>query len=197
MAAVNVPQAAAPPRLTPDAFARLPDSNTTELVNGRPVGKTSDARSSETEGRIAYRFATGMATARASEVFVVSLGYQVFRRATPGDPDRIRKPDVSVIRRERLVPLAERDPDFMPLVPDLAVEVVSKFDVWSDLVGRVHEYQAAGFPLVWIADPGFRTVMVHPLAGQPSLLSGVQTITAEAALPGFACKVSDLFPPSV
>ncbi len=74
---------------------------------------------------------------------------------------------------------------------------MSPNDVWSDVVDKVREYQAAGFPLVWIADPSFRTVMVHAAGRDPFLLAGGQTITAESALPGFSCPVSDLFPPAV
>ena len=62
---------------------------------------------------------------------------------------------------------------------------------------KVQEYRAAGFPLIWVVEPDLRTITVFPNPGKPFLLSEDDDIRAEAALPGFVCKVADLFPPPV
>ena len=168
---------------------------TAELVNGELVEKVVSEQSRRTEGWITTRLTMFTLTSPIASVYPGTLGYQVFQHVLPGDPGRVRKPDASVIRTERLRQLADPDPGYMPVVPDLAVEVVSPNDVWSDLVDKVREYQLAGFPLVWIADPGFRTLTVHRTGEKPAMLSGDDLVTAESALPGFACRVADLFPP--
>ena len=185
------------PSMTADELARASQSRTTELLNGEPVEKPVSAASSEAELWIGTRLTLFAMGTSAAKVFPGSMGYQVFQQVLPGDPSRVRKPDASVVRTDRILQLADPNPGYMPIVPDLAVEVMSPNDVWSDVVDKVHEYQAAGFPLVWIADPGFRTLIVHPAGGKPYMLSGDDEVTAESALPGFSCKASDLFPPAV
>ena len=131
-----------------------------------------------------------------ARIYTSSLGYQVFQYLQ-GDRDRIRKPDVSVVGLDRVAKLLRQNPGYMPIVPDLAVEIVSPNDTAHDVAEKLREYRAAGFPLVWVVDPELRTVTVRPNPGKPFVLSEDDEITADAALPGFACKVADLFPPDV
>jgi Uma2 family endonuclease len=126
-----------------------------------------------------------------ARVFPASLGYRCFA----DDPDKVRKPDVTVVGAARLAALPEPNPGFMPIVPDLAVEVVSLHDTVHDLNEKLREYREAGFPLVWIVDPETRTVTIHPRGGRPRILTADDEIAAEEALPGFRCKVGELFPP--
>jgi Uma2 family endonuclease len=84
----------------------------------------------------------------------------------------------------------------MPIVPDLAVEVISTNDTVGGVNEKLHEYREAGFPLVWVVDPMSRMVTVHPHLGKPFIRTGDDELTAEDALPGFVCKVNDLFPPA-
>ncbi len=197
MTVIDTPAVLTRRSMTADELARASHSRTTELVNGEPLEKPVSFESSEAELWIGTRLTMFTMASANARVLPGSMGYQVFQNVLPGDPDRVRKPDASVIRLERLQQLSDPDPGYMPIVPDLAVEVVSPNDVWSDVVEKVREYQAAGFPLVWIADPSFRTVMVHSAGRDPFMLTGGQTITAESALPGFSCPVSDLFPPAM
>ena len=195
MTVIDAPMIAAPRQATPAAPDWAALSNTAEWVNGEPVEKPVSEASCRTELWISGRLFIFTLANPIASVYPGTMGYQVFQNVLPGDPNRIRKPDASVIRTERIEAVPEFDPGSIPIVPDLAVEVVSPNDVWSDLAEKVREYQAAGFPLVWIADPNFRTVMVHAAGADPVLFTAGQTITAESALPGFACLVSDLFPP--
>jgi len=178
-------------RITPEEFLRIPDSNSMELVDGQIVEKAVGTLSSETEATFIFPITAFLRqNAGMGRVFASSLGYRCF----PDDPDKIRKPDVTVIRAERLAALPDPDPGYMPIVPDLAVEVVSTNDTVYELDEKVEEYLAAGFPLVWVADPEARRVTVHPRGGKPYLLTAEDDIDAPSVLPGFKCKVADLFP---
>ena len=177
-------------RITPEQLLAMPDNTTLELVNGQLVEKNVSARSSRVEARIIAAIEAHQTADPAAAVYASSLGYRCFA----DDPDKVRKPDVSVIRPERLRDLSDPDPGFMPIAPDLAVEVVSVHDTVHDVDAKIAEYHGAGFPLVWIADPTLRTVPVHPRSGRPFILTAEDEITAEGALPSFRCRVAEFFP---
>ena len=182
----------APSKLTPEDLLRLPDNTSLELVDGEAVEKNVSVLSSETEGTFLTAlsaFAMKLGNVRA---FPATLGYRCFA----DEPDRIRKPDVTLVRLERLKALADQNPGYMPIVPDLAVEVVSTNDTLTEIDAKVEEYRIAGFPLVWIADPVARVIYVYPTPGKPQMLIAADDIRCEAVLPGFVCKVGELFPSS-
>lgn len=180
----------APTRITPEELLAMPDNVSLELVNGQIVEKNVSVKSSRVELVIGHQFERYLDANPGGEVFPASLGYQCF----DDDPDKVRKPDVTVVRADRLAELGRADRGYMPIVPDLAVEVVSPNDLAYEVSEKVREYLDAGFPLVWVAYPEDRTITVHPNGGRPSILTAEDEITAESALPGFRCKVADLFP---
>lgn len=114
--------------------------------------------------------------------------YQCF----PNDRRKVRKPDVSFIRRERLP--EERIPDgHVMITPDLAVEVVSPNDTAYEVDSKVQEYLQAGFPLVWVVNPRVRTILVYRAGGTVEWLQEDAVLTAPELLPGLRCRVADLF----
>jgi Uma2 family endonuclease len=180
------------PILTPDDLLRMPDSGSMELVNGQIVEKQGSAESSEIEGLFFFQFHSFLQGNPVAKVYPQSLGYQCFKT----DPNKIRKPDATVILLDRLRKLPDPNPGFMPIVPDLAVEVISPNDMVYDVDEKVREYLDAGFPLVWVADPKARTITVHLRSGRPVIHTADDDLTADPPLPGFRCKVADFFPPA-
>ena len=178
------------PTYTPDDLLRMPDNSTMELVNGQIVEKQVSAESSEIEALFALRFGIFLLGQPIAKVYPASLGYQCF----DDNPTKVRKPETTVIRLERLNKLPDPNPGCMPIVPDLAVEVISPNDVVYDVDEKISEYLDAGFPLVWLADPKARAVTVYPLNGRPVIHTADDELTAEAVLPGFRCRVGDFFP---
>ena len=70
----------------------------------------------------------------------------------PRRANKVRKPDVSLIRSGRLVD--DKTPQgHCPIPPDLAVEVVSPGDLVYELEEKVAEYQKVGVPLIWVVQP--------------------------------------------
>ena len=110
------------------------------------------------------------------------------------DPDTVRGPDVAFIRQERLAANPPTD-GFWPGAPDLAVEILSPGDRIREVNEKVEAWLEAGVRMVWVVDPDRRTVTVHRPA------AGIETLTEDAdldgrdVLPGFRCRVADLFPP--
>ena len=178
-------------KVTPEQLLLMPDSSSLELVDGRLVKKNTSVVSSLVEGTVLYRLQNFLNAHSVGAVFPQSLGYRCFL----DDLSRVRKPDVTFVRLDRLNALPNPDPEYMPIAPDLAVEVVSAGDTVYELDRKVREYLKAGSALVWVMDPEARLVVVHPAGGRPAILTEGDTITAEGVLPGFACKVADFFPP--
>ncbi len=80
-----------------------------------------------------------------------------------------------------------------PGPPDLAIEIMSPTDKWSEVIDKVKLYQHYQTNLVWIVDPFDRGVYVYSL-GQPrrSLLAS-EELTGEGVLPGFTLALQALF----
>jgi Uma2 family endonuclease len=107
------------------------------------------------------------------------------------DPDVVRAPDVAFVSKSRLKP--GRRKGYFEGAPDLAVEVVSPSDRFGDVQEKVHEYLDAGSRLVWVVDPGRRTVTVWRPNRQAREFRANQKVAGEEVLPGFSFRVNDLF----
>jgi Uma2 family endonuclease len=177
-----------PAKITPEDLLRMEDNNTLELVDGHIVAKNVSIESSRIESKINQLLRNEAERTGDAAVYGSSLGYQCF----PEDPGRIRKPDVSLVRRERLAQI-KGDRGFMPIAPDLAVEVISPNDVSYEITRKIEEYLSARFSLIWIVDPPTRTVTIHRADGSVTKLHENGEITGETALPEFRCRVGEFF----
>ena len=158
----------APARITPEDLLNIPDNSSMELVDGHIVEKNVSIESSKIEFTVSLRFGMYLETHPVAAAFPASLGYQCF----PNDPGKVRKPDTTIVRNERLQELEDPNAGYMPIPPDLAVEVVSPNDLVYDVAEKVREYLEADFPLVWVMYPEDRTVIVHPNGGPAEHFDG-------------------------
>jgi Uma2 family endonuclease len=108
------------------------------------------------------------------------------------NPDRVRAPDVAFIRMERIPPEGEPR-GFWEIAPDLVVEVVSPNDTPAEIQLKVREWIEAGVRLVWVVYPDTRTVsVVRSLLDREELTSD-DTLDGGEVLPGFSCRVAEVF----
>ncbi len=115
------------------------------------------------------------------------LGFTIRR-----NPDAVRAPDVAFIRAERLsgaaIPKA-----FWEGAPDLAVEIVSPGDRPGEIQTKIREWIEAGARQVWVVYEDSRTVhVIHSLQDR-MVLSVEDVLDGGDAVPGFSCRVSELF----
>ena len=106
-------------------------------------------------------------------------------------PQTVRAPDVGFVRHERMP--QPFGPRYIPIAPDLAVEVVSPGDAASEVEAKVLDYLRAGVALVWVIYPDTHTVMAHT-AGDVQRRGPGDTLDGGAVLPGFTVSVSAIFP---
>ncbi len=86
---------------------------------------------------------------------------------------------------------------FVPLAPDLAVEIRSPDDRAAAVAEKVKNYLDAGTRLVWVVDPARREVTIHRADGSTTRLSPLDWLDGEAVLPGFRCRIGDVLPSRV
>ena len=184
-----VPQArAAPRRVTADELLALPNEKDFELVDGRLVERFGGARSSSLAIKVACLILEWSKSRAAGYVFECSCGYQCFSKS----PDNVRKPKVSFIRFGRLP--GEVVPEgYITIAPDLAIEVLSPNDLASNVDSKVEEYLQAGVRLVWVVQPDSKTVLIYRANGTIAGLREADELSGEDVLPGFRCRVHEIF----
>lgn len=108
-------------------------------------------------------------------------------------PDLVRIPDVSFISWDRL-PNRRFPREPVPrLVPDLAVEVLSKSNSQREMDEKLDDYFASGVRLVWFVDPETRTVRVYLSRHESRLLEENQTLDGGTVLPGLTLPIGEIF----
>jgi Uma2 family endonuclease len=176
--------------ITAEEFARMPDppdGSKQELVQGvivtmpPPKGPHGVCCS-----KIDRRLGTFVEANKLGNVASNDTGF-----ITERDPDTVRGADVAFWSRERL---PEVPAGYLPMVPDLAVEVVSPDDHYARIQRKVAHYLAHGVRLLWVADPEDRSVTIYRPDKPMRILSESDTLSGEDVVPGFSCRVAELFP---
>jgi Uma2 family endonuclease len=176
-------------RHTPEELLEITDRPMPELIDGqfveRPLmGQKADAVAANLLF-IIYGFV------KAHQLGVVN-GAQGSFQIFPDDPRKVRIPDVSFTRRDRL-PEGRVAEGHAKIAPDLVVEVVSPNDLLVEVMAKVHDFLKAGVPLIWVANPGTSDVHVYRSDGTVTLLRSSDVLDGGDVLPGFRCPVADLF----
>lgn len=108
-------------------------------------------------------------------------------------PNIVRIPDVAFISWDRL-PGRRRPTQPVPaVVPDLAVEVLSRSNTPGEMSVKREQYFQAGVRLVWEIDPVSRTVVVYTKPDKGRTLTEADTLDGGDVLPGFTLPVRDVF----
>jgi Uma2 family endonuclease len=177
------------PPITAAEFAKLPDppdGSRLELVRGEvlvmpsPKGKHGICCS-----QIAWLLKNHVSPRKLGWVTTNVTGVVLEK-----GPDTVRGPDVAFwsITRQPTVPEG-----YFEIPPDLAVEVLSPDDRRKDVRAKIKEYLFYSVKLVWLVDPETRTVTVYQGTMRGTELDESDTLNAGDVLPGFSCKVAELF----
>jgi Uma2 family endonuclease len=142
-------------------------------------------------GRIIGRFTSALGPfvldRSLGEVFGAETGFLLGRH-----PDTVRAPDVAFVRRERVLAVGDTD-DWWPGAPDLAVEVLSPDDTYSEVRQKVGLWLGAGARMVLVVDPRRRVVEVHRAATPLRELTEADVLEGEEVVPGWSLPVARLF----
>jgi Uma2 family endonuclease len=174
--------------LEPDDLLQMPDGDSFELVDGRPVEKKMGAKSDEIASAVLAAIYNHVRSRRLGHVFGSQTGYRCFVHR----PKLVRKPDVSFVARGRF-PNEETPEGDIDIPPDLAVESVSPNDAYEDVEVKVNEYLSAGVRLVWVISPTAKTILIRRPDKTCAALHANDVLSGEDVLPGFTCPVAELF----
>jgi Uma2 family endonuclease len=120
-------------------------------------------------------------------VLAAETGFVVGR-----NPDSVLAPDVSFVRCGRLPP-GKITRKFVPLVPDLAVEVLSPWDKPGEVKEKIKDWLDAAVGMLWVVDPDNETITVHRPGKPARTLRAADTLEGADVVPGFRCAVAEVF----
>ncbi|MEL7087020.1 MAG: Uma2 family endonuclease [Planctomycetota bacterium] len=138
----------------------------------------------------------GMRLLRALDRFIqdrdlgeLTLAETGFRLET--NPDTVRAPDIAFIAADRLA--QAKTPKFIPIAPDLAVEVNSPNDRAGEVVEKVRWWLTHGTRGVWVVDPKTSTITAYHPDGTARVFAVGQTLDGGEVLPGFTLDLEAFF----
>lgn len=156
-----------------------------EIVDGVPKEKEmAGARHGGISTRLLIRLGSYVEANRLGGVYGPDTMFQI------GANDRL--PDVSFVAATRIPATGEPEGKWL-LAPDLAVEIISPNDLFEQVLSKVREYFSAGVRQVWVISPEHRTLFLYDGPNDLVLLAEDRELVSEELLPGFRCKVSELF----
>lgn len=175
--------------LTAEEFAALPlEGLRSELIEGE---LHTMPPAFEDHGTITLRLTVLLGhyvlTHRLGEMYAAETGFLIAR-----NPDTVRAPDLAFTRKER-VPSSGPAPRWVPVIPDLVVEVASSGDRPAEIRRKAEMWVEVGVRLVWVVLPVERAVEIHR-AGQPVVtLDESATLDGADVVSGFSNPVSAIF----
>jgi Uma2 family endonuclease len=173
-------------QVTIEEFAATPGDGLWELLEGEPVAVTPSVdRSGWIAGEIFGLLRNHVRAQHTGWVFPPETGFVLF-----DDRATVRSPDAAFVRQERLPEFTDR---FVPVPPDLAVEVLSPSDRMADALSKVAMYLEAGVLLVWLVDPATRTATVFRPDAAPRTVDETGVLEGGQVLPGLVIPLAEVF----
>ncbi len=158
-----------------------------ELVDATLVEKTAGAY----ESYLASVLIRLIGNFVADNDLGVVLGEAGMMRLAPG---LVRVPDVSFISWQRLPGRDLPSEPIWDLCPDLAIEVLSRFNTRREMDRKLHDYFTAGTRLVWyVHHAPRREVLVYVSAIAHRAVGEDETLDGGDVLPGFRLPLASLF----
>ena len=157
-----------------------------ELVDGELVDMDGAPRHGIVAAECTWLLKTHVRAARLPLDVGTSTGFQM-------DIHTLRFPDVHVTSWARMAAYDEAAGGFPAFAPDVAIEVVSPGNTPAELARKTAEYFANGTRAVWIVDPEPRIVIIRRPGLPEQVLRGDDMLYGDPEIPGFACRVSDIF----
>jgi Uma2 family endonuclease len=157
-----------------------------ELIDGVLVEKVVGAR----ESYLALYLARLIGNFLEEHDLGLLLGADGPFRILPG---QVRLPDVSVVFWDKLPGKMLPDDAVLRLVPDLAIEVISKGNTKGEIARKLREYLLAGVQQVWIIHPKTQSAEVYHATGRRKRIGPTQSLSGGDLLPGFEVPMAKLF----
>jgi Uma2 family endonuclease len=154
-----------------------------ELLKMPPAGNLHGKQTM----RLSWRLAQYVESNDLGVVYAAETGFKL-----ASNPDTVRGADIAFVSKERLYGIDEVA-GYFPGAPDLAVEVISPGDTYTEVEEKVAEYLESGTRLVWIVNPRRKTITVYNARKDITILTDKDILDGGEVVQGFNCKVGDIF----
>ena len=162
----------------------LVDDYDYEIVDGRKEIKMAGGMHGRTIMRLGARLQINVEQNKLGDMYSPDTTFLI------GKQERL--PDLAFLSRERIpadgVPYGKWN-----IAPDLAIEVISPNDVWDKVNEKVRDYFRAGVLQVWLVSLQLEEVWVYDSPSQNHVFAAENELASPTLLPGFKCRVGDLF----
>jgi Uma2 family endonuclease len=111
---------------------------------------------------------------------------------TERDPDTVRGSDVAYYSYDRVAP-GPLPWEYLTVVPELVIEVLSPTDGWGQVLTKVGEYLKAGVGLVCVLDDATRSAYVYRADRPAEALPADAKLSFPEVLPEFRVAVGRFF----
>lgn len=182
-----------PSLMTTEQLLAMPDDGVDrDLIRGKLLEKPMTRRNrrhSRTETKLARILDNWLETQPEprGEVLSGEAGFRLRR-----EPDTTVGVDLAYISAET-ADLTPEDAYLIDGTPVLVVEILSPSDELWGILEKIRDYLECGVPLVWLAEPVFRTITVFRPDAEPVLFNSTQELSGEPHLPGFRMPVASAF----
>ena len=174
---------------TADELLRLPrGGNRYELIRGElktmaPAGNEHGALAALVTGFLIVH----VRAQKLGKVYAAETGFKL-----ASNPDTVRAADAAFISQRRL---DEAGPvqGYWPGAPDLAVEVISPNDLYTEVSDKVAEWLKAGSKMVVVVNPRNQQVVVHLSPTDVKVLGVDDTLGGGEVVPGWQLPIKELF----
>jgi len=170
-----------PTKLTLEQANKLAVGRPFELIDGRMVFKMADYEHSQTQMLLGGELLTYFRINPIGRV----LSELTHRMWPEENLYEWRVPDLSIILNEHL----ELEKRYPTRAPDIAIEIISSGEAWTELFQKARLYFSKGCREVWLIDPYEKSVTVMT----PGSRRWVGDLLTSELLPGFQVELKNIF----
>lgn len=176
---------------TDEALEALPkDGHKYELLDGELIMSPVHAN----HGIICLRFGALLLQFvqqhKLGEVYDSSTGFRLSETL-------LLSPDIAFVSKARLKKIMPALDKFLTGAPDLVVEVLSPSDRMMQINRKLDHYFEHGTRLAWLVNWRKQQVHIYTPDSIEALTKPKDVLTGGTVLPGFKCKLNQIFGPTV
>jgi Uma2 family endonuclease len=174
---------------TDEELEALPhDGQKYELLDGLLISSPAHISHSRICVRLSSLLGGFVQRHKLGEIFDPRIGCRLA-------PDLLLSPDVSFVSKARLAKIGIAPDKFLLGAPDLVVEVLSAGDRMTRINRKLEYYFEHGTKLAWLVNWRKEQVIIYTADSVESLTRAGDILTGGTVLPGFNCKLGEIFQP--
>lgn len=178
-------------KITAEDLLRLPGDGfhfRSELLKGELIKRPlAAAEHGLLAMKVGWKLAEHVRSRELGQVYAAGTGFHL-----DWNPDTVRSPDVAFISQQRIEEIGDVE-GYWPGPPDLAVEVASPSDTYTEVEDKVLAWLNAGTRMVVVVNPRTESVTVYRSLSDVTILTNNDTLDGQDIVPGWTLAIEDLF----